>query len=65
MKLKSGTRNGSYHSGQLGSGLTWGKLGVEVRGEKQDNVRKEESIKDEKDMENIHYDLMGYKIMEL
>lgn len=60
MRLKSGTRNGSYHSGQLGCGLTWGKLAIEVRGEKQDNVRKEESIKDEKDMENIHCDLMGY-----
>jgi len=57
--LKGGIRNSSYQSRQLGSEVTWGKLSVEVRGDGQDNVRKEERIKDEKDMENMRYDLMG------
>lgn len=65
MELKGGIRNISYQSGQLGSGLTWGKPGVEVRGDGQDNARKEERIKDEKDVEKMRYDLMGYWIMEL
>lgn len=60
MELKGSIRNRSYQSRQLDSGLTWWKLGIEVRGDGQDNVRKEERIKDEKDMENMRYDLMGY-----
>lgn len=36
---------GEIRSRQLCSGLTWGKPGIEVRGDGQDNVRKEERIK--------------------
>lgn len=41
MELKGGMRNRSYKSRQLSSGLMWGKLGVEIRGDGQNNVRKE------------------------
>lgn len=45
MELKGEIRSRRYQSRQLGSGLTWGKQGIEVRGDGQDNVRKEERIK--------------------
>lgn len=47
------------------AGLTWGKPGVDVRGDGQDNVRKEERIRDETDVENMCYDLIDFGIMEL
>lgn len=50
MELKDDVRNRSYQGRQLGSGLTWGKLGIDVR-DGQYNVRKEERVKDETDME--------------
>lgn len=65
VELKGDVRNRSYQSRQLGSGLAWGKLGIDVRGDGQYNVRKEEKVKDETNMENMLYDLLGCWIMEL
>lgn len=47
------------------AGLTRGKPGVDVRRDEQDNVRKEERIRDETDVENMCYDLIDFWIMEL
>lgn len=47
------------------AGLSWGKPGIDVRGDGQDNVRKEERIRDETDRENMCYDLIDFWIMEL
>lgn len=65
VEVKHGVRRKICWSGQLDSELTWGKPGTEVRGDEENNVRKEERIKDETAMENMCYDLMGYWIMEL
>lgn len=45
--VMGGVRIKSSPAGQLGCKLTWGKPGTEVRGDGQNNVRKEERIKDE------------------
>lgn len=47
------------------AGLSWGKPDIDVRGDGQDNVRKEERIRDEMDGENMCYDLIDFWIMEL
>lgn len=65
MGAMGGVRIKSLLSRQLGCELTWGKPGTEVRGDEQNNVRKEERIKDETNVENMCSDLMGTWIMEL
>lgn len=47
------------------AGLDMGKPGTDVRGDGQDNVRKEERIRDETDRENTCYGLIDFWIMGL
>lgn len=61
VELKGGIRNRSWWT----AGLSRGKPGVDVRGDGQDNIRKEERIRDETDRENTCYDLIDFWIMEL